>query len=60
MTAAANSFALLDSDSACVLQSHPCRAIWAQETVEQFDAVDCSVEESQELLQARWGSGEGS
>jgi len=54
--AAVNSFILLDSDRAAMLPPHPGRAVFAHETVEEFQAVDCSVEESQELLLARWGS----
>lgn len=47
MTAAADRFIVLDSDRAFVLPSHQCRATWTQETVEDVQAVDCSVEESQ-------------
>ena len=54
--AAINSFILLDSDRAALLPPHPGRAIWAHETVEEFQAVDCSLEESRELLLERWGS----
>ena len=54
--ATVNSFILLDSDRASLVPQHPGRAIWAHETVEEFQAVDCSVEESRELLLARWGS----
>ncbi len=55
--AAVNSFILLDSDKASLLPPHPGRAIFAHETVEELQAVDCSVEESRKLLLARWGSG---
>ncbi len=55
--AAVNSFILLDSDKASLLPPHPGRAIFAHETVEELQAVDCSMEESRELLLARWGSG---
>ncbi|MHB1526454.1 MAG: FtsK/SpoIIIE domain-containing protein [Candidatus Dormibacteria bacterium] len=57
--AAINSFILLDSDRAALLPPHPGRAVWAHETVEEFQAVDCSLEESRDLLLARWG-GRGS
>ena len=53
--AAVNRFILLDSDSTATLP-HPSRAVWVHETVEEFQAVDRSVDESQELLLARWGS----
>gem|GEM_PF-6591166 len=52
--AAVNGFILLDSDIAAMLP-HPGRAVWVHETVEEFQAVDRSVEESQELPLARWG-----
>ena len=54
--AAVNSFILLDSDRASLLPPHPGRAVFAHETVEEFQAVDCSLEESRQLLLARWGS----
>ncbi len=54
--AAVNSFILLDSDRASRLPPHPGRAVFAHETVEEFQAVDCSLEESRRLLLARWGS----
>ena len=55
--AALNSFILIDSDRASLLPAHPGRAVFAHEAVEVFQAVDCSVEESRELLLGRWGSG---
>ena len=54
--AAINSFILLDSDRAAWLPPHPGRAVFAHETVEEFQAVDCSLEKSRDLLLARWGS----
>ena len=54
--AAINSFILLDSDRAAWLPPHPGRAVLAHEKVEEFQAVDCSPEESRQLLLARWGS----
>ena len=56
--AAVNSYILLDSDRAAVLPPHPGRAIWQEDSSEEFQAVDCSLEESRELLLARW-SGRG-
>ncbi len=55
--AAVNSYILLDSDRAALLPPHPGRAIWQEDSTEEFQAVDCSLEESRELLLARWGSG---
>ena len=55
--AALNSLILIDSDRASLLPAHPGRAVFAHEAVEVFQAVDCSVEESRELLLGRWGSG---
>jgi S-DNA-T family DNA segregation ATPase FtsK/SpoIIIE len=52
--AAVNSYILLDSDRAAMLPPHPGRAIWQEETMEEFQAVDCSLEESRQLLLARW------
>ena len=52
--AAVNSYILLDSDRAALLPPHPGRAIWQEETMEEFQAVDCSLEESRQLLLARW------
>ena len=52
--AAVNSYILLDSDRAALLPPHPGRAIWQEETTEEFQAVDCSLEESRQLLLARW------
>jgi len=34
---------------------HRGRAVWVHETVEEFEAVDRSVEEGQGLRLARWG-----
>jgi hypothetical protein len=56
MRAGINARVLLDSDITATLP-HPSRAVWVHETVEEFQAVDRSVEESQELPLARWGSG---
>ena len=53
--AAVNSFILLDSDVTAPLP-HPGRAVWVHETVEEFQAVDRSVKESQDVPLARWGS----
>jgi S-DNA-T family DNA segregation ATPase FtsK/SpoIIIE len=54
--AAVNSYILLDSDRAALLPPHPGRAIWQEETMEEFQAVDCSLDESRQLLLARWSS----
>ncbi len=56
--AAVNSYILLDSDRAAPLPPHPGRAIWQEDSAEEFQAVDCSLEESRDLLLARW-SGRG-
>ena len=53
--AAINSFILLDSDRAAMLPPHPGRTVFAHETVEEFQAVHCSLEESRDLLLVRWG-----
>ena len=55
--AAVNSFILLDSDKASLLPTHPGRAHFAHEIVEEFQAVNCSAEESRGVLLGRWGSG---
>ena len=52
--AAVNNYNLLDSDRAALLPPHPGRAIWQEDSTEEFQAVDCSLEESRELLLARW------
>jgi DNA segregation ATPase FtsK/SpoIIIE-like protein len=39
--AAVNSFILLDRDRPSLLPPHPARAVFADETVEEFQAVDC-------------------
>lgn len=39
--AAVNSFILLDSDRPSLLPPHPARAVFANETVEEVQAVDC-------------------
>ncbi len=39
--AAVNSFILLDGDRASLLPPHPGRAVFAHETVEEFQAVEC-------------------
>ena len=52
--AAVNSYILLDSDRAALLPPNPGRAIWQENSTEEFQAVDCSLEESRELLLARW------
>ncbi len=52
--AVVNSFILLDSDMAAMLP-HRGRAVWVHETMEEFQAVDRSVEEGQGLRLARWG-----
>jgi len=36
-----NSFILLDSDRPSLLPQHPARAVFGNETVEEFQAVDC-------------------
>ena len=54
--AAVNNFILPNPDKAALLPPHPGRAVFAHETVEEFQAVACSVDESRELLLARWGS----
>jgi len=54
--AALNSWILLDSERAALLPPHPGRALWSHETVEEFQAIDCSMEESRSRLLARWGS----
>ena len=54
--AAVNNFILLNRDKPALLPPHPGRAVFAHETVEEFQAVACSVDESRELLLARWGS----
>ncbi len=55
--AAVSSFILLDCDRASLLPPPPGRSVFALETVEEFQAVGCSIDESRELLLARWGSG---
>ena len=57
--AAVNSFVLLDGAGAAMLPPPPGRAVFAHETVEQFQAVHCSLEESRDLHLASWG-GRGS
>ena len=42
--AAVNNFILLDSDKASLLPPHGGRAIFAHETLDEFQAVDCSVD----------------
>jgi hypothetical protein len=54
--AAVNSWILLDSERAALLPPHPGRGLWSHETVEEFQAIDCSMEESRSRLLARWGS----
>jgi len=58
--AAVNSFILLYTDRAATLPPHPDWAIRAHETMEECQAVDCSLEENRQLLLARWGSRGGS
>ncbi len=50
---AVNSDILLDSYRAALLPPHPGRAMWQEGSTEEFRAVDCSLEESRELLVAR-------
>ena len=52
--AAVTSYILLDSDKAALLPPDPVRALWQGEIMEEFQAVDCSREESRQLLLARW------
>ncbi|MGH7641706.1 MAG: FtsK/SpoIIIE domain-containing protein [Candidatus Dormibacteria bacterium] len=54
--AAVNSWILLDSERAALLPPHPGRGLWSHETVEEFQAIDCSMEESRSRLLSRWGS----
>ncbi|HUY10021.1 MAG TPA: FtsK/SpoIIIE domain-containing protein [Candidatus Dormibacteraeota bacterium] len=54
--AALNSWILLDSERAALLPPHPGRGLWSHETVEEFQAIDCSMDESRSRLLARWGS----
>jgi S-DNA-T family DNA segregation ATPase FtsK/SpoIIIE len=53
--AGVNSLILLDTDRAALLPHHPGRALWAEERVEEFQAVYLSNEESRRLLVERWG-----
>ena len=52
--AAVKSYILMDSDRAALLPPHPGRGIWQEETMEEFQAVDCSLDESRQLLLVRW------
>ncbi|MDA8393678.1 MAG: FtsK/SpoIIIE domain-containing protein [Candidatus Dormibacteraeota bacterium] len=52
--AAVNSHNCLDSDRAALLPPHSPRAIWREETLEEFQAVECSLEGSHQLPVARW------
>jgi DNA segregation ATPase FtsK/SpoIIIE-like protein len=54
--AGVNSLILLDSDRAALLPPHPGRAVWAEERIEEFQAVHVSLEESRRLLEGRWGA----
>ncbi|MHB8313822.1 MAG: hypothetical protein ACYDD0_11080, partial [Candidatus Dormibacteria bacterium] len=54
--ATVNRFILLDSHRASLVPPYPGRTVLAYETGEEFQAVDCPVDESRELLLARWGS----
>ena len=53
--AGVNSLILLDTDRAALLPHHPGRGLWAEERIEQFQAVYLSHEESRRLLAERWG-----
>jgi len=53
--AAVNSWILLDSDRAAFLPSRPGRGIWAEDQLEEFQAIDCALEESRQRVAARWG-----
>ena len=55
--ASVNSCLLLDGYGASPVAPPSGRAVSANEAVEEFQTVDCSVEESRELLPDRWGSG---
>ena len=49
------SFIRLDCDRTSLLPPHHGRTVFAHETVEDFQAVDCTAEDSRELLLARLG-----
>ena len=53
--AGVNSLILLDTDRAALLPHHPGRGLWAEERIEEFQAVYLSHEESRRLLAERWG-----
>lgn len=56
--AAVNSLILLDTDRAALLPHHPGRGLWAEDRIEEFQAVYLSADESRRLLHDRWGTGE--
>ena len=49
---AVNSFILISGDKPTLLRPRPGRAAYAHETVEESRTVECSVDESRELLLA--------
>ena len=51
-----NSEILLDDDRAALLPHRPGRALWAHERVEEFQAVHLDADESDRLLDERWGT----
>lgn len=53
--ASVNSLILLDTDRAALLPHHPGRGLWAEERIEEFQAVYLSHEDSRRLLAERWG-----
>ena len=55
--AAFNSFILLDSDRAALLPPHPGLSLWAKDQLEEFQAIDCALDESRGQPVARWGHG---
>lgn len=53
--AGVNSLILLDTDRAALLPHHAGRGLWAEERIEEFQAVYLSHDESRRLLAERWG-----
>jgi hypothetical protein len=54
--AALNGRILLDSERAAPFPPQPGCGLWAHDTVEEFQAIDCAMEENRSRLIARWGS----
>ena len=53
--AGVNSLILLDTDRAALLPHHPGPGLWAEERIEEFQAVYLAHEESRRPLRERWG-----